>query len=152
MKWVVAGDRRVREQLARLLERAGHEVATCSLLDHALTAVNAGCDGLLLAPGAAWAAAMDWLHETLPTRLPTVLVAPQCEAQPRARRDPRGGTVGRLGDGCAREDLGGDRKRARKRTAQQSGGPCLRPDERHGRAQCGRRVRGADGWPARVLR
>ena len=82
MKWVVAGDRRVREQLARLLERAGHEVATCSLLDHALTAVNAGCDGLLLAPGAAWAATMDWLHETsLPARVPTVLVAPQCEAQ-----------------------------------------------------------------------
>jgi DNA-binding NarL/FixJ family response regulator len=82
MKWVVAGDLEVRERLARLLKRAGHDVATCSAFDHALSAVNAGCDGLLLAPGDAWTAAMEWLHETaLPTRVPTVLVAPRCEAQ-----------------------------------------------------------------------
>lgn len=82
MRWVVAGDREICEKLERLLQRAGHEATTCGALEHVLSAADIGCDGLLLAPGQAWSAAMDWLHETsLPSRLPTVLVAPQCEAQ-----------------------------------------------------------------------
>ncbi len=82
MKWLLTGDGSTRDSLGHLLERAGHQVTVCAALDQVEAELAEGLDGLLVAPGDGWAAAVSLLRETLlPARVPTVLVSPACEAQ-----------------------------------------------------------------------
>jgi DNA-binding NarL/FixJ family response regulator len=88
MKWLVAGDVALRDELAGLLRRAGHVVTVATGLAEAAAALGGEpfggepFGGLLLAPGDGWDAAIEWLRESsLATRVPTVLVSRDCDAR-----------------------------------------------------------------------